>query len=279
MKLTNKHNLPESIIKAIMNDPYNAGPCDMSVTTLISPARKVELTRWHKDKITEDASDKIWTLFGQAMHHVLERADNESITEARLSIKRQGWEISGQLDRYDPTSGGSLSDYKVTSVYAVKNGHRKEWEAQLNILATLLREQSYSVDKLEIVAILRDWSNARSKGNDYPDCPVVTIPVPLWSQEKCEEYIDERIRIHQAAKSKLPLCTPEERWQTADVFALRKEGRKTAVKLYATEAEANEALVAAGAKHYIEHRPGKCVRCESYCPVAEFCEQWKNSQK
>jgi hypothetical protein len=275
--LENKHSLPEPIIKAIMNDPYNAGPCDMSVTTLISPARKVELTRRHYKEITVDASEKIWTLFGQAMHHVLERADNESITEARLSIKRQGWEISGQLDRYDPATE-TLSDYKVTSVYAVKNGHRREWEAQLNILATILREHGYPVERLIIVTILRDWSAGRSNGKDYPDCPVVTIPVPLWSQEKCEEYIDSRIRIHQAARNKLPVCSPEERWQTADVFALKKEGRKTAVKLYSDKEEADAALVAAGDKHYIEHREGRCVRCEQYCPVAEFCDQWLETQ-
>lgn len=277
MKLTNKFNLPEAIVNAIKNDPYNPGACDMSVTTLISPPRLVELKRRHYKDIKEDVSDRIWSLFGQGIHTVLERAETDATTETRLAIERQGWVISGQLDRYDAVTG-LLSDYKCTSVYAVKNGHRQEWEAQLNILATILREHGHTVNKLEVVAILRDWSNGRANGKDYPECSVAVIEVPLWSQEKCEEYIDSRIRIHQAAKVKLPTCTPDEKWQTDDVFALKKEGRKTAVKLYETEAEANEALVAAGDKHYIEHRPGRCVRCEGYCPVAEFCDQWQKEK-
>lgn len=108
---------------------------------------------------------------------------------------------------------------------------------------------------------------------DYPDQPVVTIEVPLWSEEKCEEYIDERIRLHQAARDRLPDCTAEERWQTANVYALMKEGRKTAVKLYDSRTEADEALKSAGDKHYLDLRPGKNIRCESYCPVSQFCSQ------
>jgi hypothetical protein len=275
-KLTNNHNLPQTIVDAVMNDPYKPEG-DMTVTTLISPPRQVELKRRHYKAITEDASDKIWCLFGQAMHAVLERAEQSASTETRLSMERQGWVISGQYDQYNAATG-LLRDYKVTSVYAVKNGHRKEWEAQLNILATLIREHGYDVNKLEIVTILRDWSNSQAQRNrEYPECPVIVIDVPLWSQERCEEYIDERIRIHQAARNKLPLCSPEEKWKTDDVFALKKEGRKTAVKLYSDKEEASEALLQAGDKHYIEHRPGRCVRCEKYCPVAEFCNQYSDS--
>ena len=277
-KLTNRFNLPETIVNAIRNDPYNPGQCDMSVTTLISPARIVELKRRHYKEITEDVSDRIWCLLGQGIHTVLERAEDQAETETRLSISRQEWVISGQFDRYDPVTK-TLSDYKVTSCYAVRNGHKQEWEAQLNILATILREHGYVVNKLEIVAILRDWSGSQAqRSQDYPGCPVVVVEVPLWSQEKCEEYIDFRIRTHQAARKKLPDCSPEERWQTADVFALKKEGRKTAVKLYSDKEEADAALVDTGDKHYIEHRKGRCVRCEQYCPVSQFCDHWLESQ-
>jgi hypothetical protein len=273
MRLSNKFNLPDQIVNAIKNDPYNPGPCDMSVTTLISPPRQVELKRRHHKEITEDVSDRIWSLFGQGIHTALERAEADATTEARLSIERQGWVISGQLDYFDATTG-LLCDYKVTSCYAIKNGHRKEWEAQLNILATLLREHGYKVTGIKIVTILRDWSNSMAqRSRDYPECPVVTIDVPLWSQERCEEFIDERIRIHQAARETLPECSAEERWATPDVWALMKEGRKTAVKLFELEDEAEAACKAAGDKHSLVLRPGKSIRCESYCPAAPFCEQ------
>ena len=37
MILTNKHNLPEAIVAAIMNDSYTKGDADISVTELLSP--------------------------------------------------------------------------------------------------------------------------------------------------------------------------------------------------------------------------------------------------
>lgn len=278
MRITNKFNLPESIVSAIINDPYTSGPCDISVTRLISPPRKVALEKAHYKDLEEDASDRVWSLFGQAMHVVLERAEHIADTETRLVIERQSWNISGQFDRFDPVSG-VLSDYKITSTLSVKNGSRSEWTAQMNILATLLRENSYAVNQLQIVVILRDWSKSQAqRSTDYPTQPVVTIEIPLWSEEKCEEYIDERIRLHQAARDKLPECSAEERWQTANVFALMKEGRKTAVKLFEDENEAEAACKAAGDKHHLVFRPGKSIRCESYCPAAPFCEQYQREK-
>jgi len=275
MKITNKFNLPEPIFNAIRNDPYTSGPCDISVTRLISPPRKVALERANYKDLEEDASDRVWSLFGQAMHVVLERAENIADTETRLVMERQGWNISGQFDRFDPVSG-VLSEYKVVSTYSVKNGSRSEWIAQMNILATLLREHGYAVNQLQVVVILRDWSKGQAQRNsDYPAQPVVVIEIPLWSEEKCEEFIDERIRIHQAARDRLPDCTAEERWQTANVYALMKEGRKTAVKLFESEDEAESACKAGGDKHYLVFRPGKSIRCESYCPAAPFCEQYQ----
>ncbi len=279
MQITNKFNLPESIVNAIRNDPYTSGPCDISVTRLISPPRKVALEKAHYKDLEEDASDRVWSLFGQAMHVVLERAGHNVITEARHSIERQGWALSGQLDHFDATTG-LLSDYKVTSCYSVKNGSRSEWIAQMNILATILREHGYIVNRLQIIVILRDWSKSQAqRSSDYPTQPVVTIEIPLWSEEKCEEYIDERIRLHQAARDKLPECSAEERWQTANVYALMKEGRKTAVKLFEDENGAEAACKAAGDKHHLVFRPGKSIRCENYCPAAPFCEQYQRERE
>ncbi|PKL41666.1 MAG: hypothetical protein CVV41_18105 [Candidatus Riflebacteria bacterium HGW-Riflebacteria-1] len=277
MQITNKFNLPESIVNAIRNDPYQSTG-DISVTRLISPARKVALERAHYKDLEEDASEKIWSLFGQAMHVVLERAEHVADTEARFSIERQGWVLSGQFDHFDPIFG-VLTDYKVTSTYAVKNGYRAEWVMQMNILAAILREHGYKVNKLQVIVILRDWSKSMTQRSaDYPDQPVITFDVPVWNEEKCEEFIDERIRIHQAARDKLPECTAEERWQTDDVFALMKEGRRTAVKLYSDKDEADEALKVAGEKHYLDLRPGKSIRCESFCPAAPWCAQYQSKK-
>ncbi|MBF0502318.1 MAG: hypothetical protein HQM09_19415 [Candidatus Riflebacteria bacterium] len=277
MKITNVFGLPESLVNAVSNDNYTAGPCDISCTTLLSPPRKVALEIKHASELTEDVSDRIWALFGQSIHVVLERAEREAMTERRYSIQRQNWIISGAFDRFSLTNG-ILQDFKVTTTWSVRDGPRQEWENQLNILATILREHGFDVKKLEVVVILRDWSKSvAQRGGEYPTAPALKIPIDLWSEERCEEYIDERIRLHQAARIKLPECTPDEKWSRPDVWALMKEGRKTAVRVFDNDADAYAALEVAGVKYFIEHRPGKDVRCSDYCTAALFCEQYQKS--
>ena len=71
--ITNKHGLPQSIVDAVANDPYVGGG-DISATKLIDAPQIMQLTRQHKDQITVDVSDRVWSLFGQAIHTMLERA-------------------------------------------------------------------------------------------------------------------------------------------------------------------------------------------------------------
>jgi hypothetical protein len=55
----------------------------------------------HADEIVIDASEMIFSLFGQAVHHILDRADDAgAIHERRLFTTQRGWKISGAFDRY-----------------------------------------------------------------------------------------------------------------------------------------------------------------------------------
>ena len=77
-------------------------------------------------------------------------------------------------------------------------------------------------------------------------------------------------------------CTPEERWSTPTKWAVMKEGRKTAVKVCATEEEAQsfiDDLEKDKDKHTIEVRPGIDKKCEDYCPCASFCSYYKETHK
>ena len=51
MKITNELGLPEALVAAVRNDPYDAGTCDISVTKLISPPRMVALEAEHGKEI------------------------------------------------------------------------------------------------------------------------------------------------------------------------------------------------------------------------------------
>jgi hypothetical protein len=86
----------------------------------------------------------------------------------------------------------------------------------------------------------------------------------------------------------LPLCTAVDRWAKPTIYALKKENRKSAIKLYPTivEAEKGKKVVeqmaksGAKAKYSIETRIGENTRCVgNYCGVAEFCDQFKSMEK
>lgn len=287
MRITNRANLPDAIVRAVANDPYpSEGIGDISVTRLIGPPQIRVLEKLHQEEIEEDAADRIWALFGQVVHGILERAETIALTEQRLFAEAEGWTISGQFDRLVLLPDGVLQDYKTTSVWSViDNVAKPEWIAQLNVLRWLAAQHDYGITKLQVVALLRDWSKGKARrGGNYPPVQVITLDVPVWSDVDCDAYVRDRVRIHKFAGAQaiaclpLPECTAEERWAKPDVWAVKTPGRKSSVKLYDSpgDAWAHSREIRNG---YVEHRPGESVRCADYCSVAPFCRQWQAMQQ
>ena len=289
MKITNRANLPDALVRAVANDPYTGGG-DVSVTTLIGPPQIHYLRRKYEDSLEEDAIDRIWSLLGQAVHTILERAEQLGLTEQRLYMPVNDWSLSGQFDRLVFTPTGILQDYKVTSTWT-SLAPKPEWEAQLNVLAHLCRHHHFNVQKLEIVAIYRDWSKAQAmRSPDYPQAMVDVVSITLWTPEIAQRYIEQRVAIHQHAilNEDVPPCSDEERWYRGEEWAVTKAGRKSALRCLGTYDEAKAwALVNGHLKPdgtavtgiSLVHRPGKNVRCESYCSVSRFCPQYASLQK
>ena len=293
MKFTNKYNLPEIYVRAVTNDPYDSSGSDISTTVLLGPPRINALRKIHADFITEDVADRFFALDGQAIHYVIERSKTENdLVEIRLFYKDKAitnnWTLSGQFDVLN--KDGNLIDVKNCSVWSVIYG-KKEWEQQLNILDFLCRKNTdkltinnkpVEVKKLSILAFMRDWKATEAeRSDDYPKAKVVEIDINRWTEEEQEDYIRERIYLHQSAfqGNKLPPCTPEERWHKPGVFALMKAGRKSSVKNSATLEQAKnyckEKGIDLNSKTFaIIERPGSDNRCESYCNVNEFCNYY-----
>jgi len=280
MILTNRLNLPSSIVNAVRNDPYSKGDAHISVTGLIGPARKRAIEIAHAAELTEDVAERIWALMGQIAHGILERADDEALTEERLFLERHGWRISGQFDRL-LLENGLLQDYKITSTYSIKEGAKPEWVSQLNIYALMLRKHGYRIERGQAVVILRDWQKSKARHTpEYPQTPAVVIDIPLWPTEDVETFITARLTEHGHAQHKLPLCTAEERWARPATYALWKDGNQKATRLFATAEDAKDALAAAQAKNLkalyrVEIMPERSVRCADYCLAYQFCEQGK----
>lgn len=293
MKITNNQNLPAAVQRAVTNDPYDATGSDISATRLLQPPRITALTKKHYDSLEEDVSDRIWSLLGQSVHHVIERASEgtQDITEQRLFVKNDmthGWTLSGTFDYL--SHDGQLIDFKTTSAWSAMDATIKgkpEWEAQLNILDWLIRhspsEIKIKVKSLSIMAILRDWSKLKALTSDnYPKQQAVMIPIKRWSPEEQDEYVSNRIILHQAAMEvdEPPVCTPEERWNKPDTYAIMKDGRKSALRLLPTREEAEKYLsdnnMKEGKGCQIVLRKGEDTRCAHYCSVNKFCSHWNN---
>lgn len=275
MKLTNKLDLPQPIVDAVRNDGYTKGDANISVTGLLKPPKAVVLESRHDADIEEDVSERIWSLLGQAIHTILERANRVAIAERRLSIEVEGWTVSGGMDLYD--DNGILTDYKTTSVWKLVKGDVEDWEKQLNLYAVILRSHGHKVGKLQVVAILRDWSKRDAESDpSYPQAQVVNVPIRLWAAEDAERYMRDRVILHKQSllTGDLPDCTDKERWVRGEVWAVKKVGNKKAMSggVFTVKAEA-EAFVGFDKDKLIEHRPGVSTRCANYCSALPWCKQ------
>jgi hypothetical protein len=280
-KYTNTADLPEEIVKAVLNDPYSHGDADISVTGLIAPPQLKTLERRYYDVMTVDVSSRLYALYGQLGHNIIERSDaKDKLQEERLNGIFNGWKVSGATDLYD---GGVISDYKYCSVYVDTFGGaetKPEWTQQLNIYAELWRNHDFPVTKLQIVALFRDWRKSEAKRNrNYPQTPVKVYTLSLWSVAQAQEFIYGRVQLHKEARlltdEQLPECTEDERWARPSKWAVMKtKVAKRATKLHDTEEAAEAHREKLGDKAIIVYRPGVNIRCEDYCDVSEYCCQY-----
>lgn len=288
MKLTNKHGLPDTFINVITRPTYSKGSSEISVTEILSPPQLVLLRRRHADDIEVDAADQVWSLFGSAVHNILEHGkDEHHIVEERLFTTFESWRISGQIDLQEIQADGSviISDYKVTSAWAVQQ-EKTEWIDQLNLYAWLLeRVKGIPVAGLQIIGIVRDWSRREAALKDtYPQAPIVTLTIPLWDFETRERFVKDRLTLHNEANfaaisGQMPECTPEEMWEKPTTYAIMKDGGVRAKKVCTTEEEAESLIRTKFPGHKIEVREGGRTRCEGFCQAAPFCEQYQRYQR
>ncbi len=285
MKITNKLGLPQSFVDMAARD-YVQDTNEYRVTSLLKGLRETILERRHDDKIERDVSDMIWLLFGTAVHSILERYEEKTheLKEERLKIPLGDYVLSGQFDLYSAKTK-TVTDYKTCSVWKVIFGDYSDWRQQLLIYAYMLRSIGFEVDKGEVIAIMKDHSKSQAKRKaDYPEFPVKRLvftfteqdfdDIELWLICKFDEIaIAEKLPDNQ-----LPICTPEERFNSGDKFAVKQKNRKTALRVLDSIEEAEEWKKNNGGD-FIEVRPGEDKKCADYCSVNEFCSYWLEKQE
>ena len=314
MKITNELNLPDPIVQAVTNDPYDPGTSDITVTQVIDSPQIPALIRQYHETLAEDASHRIWSLFGQSIHTILERADTPELRKtgakvmtenrfyANVVIKGRTIELGGKIDRAiwfprsDADPFATLQDYKTASTWEYIYGLKADRIAQLNVYAYLMELADHPVDRVQAVMLFKDWSPGQIPRNDaYPRRPVHVFDVKRWTNEETATYIKERLERHFIEPA---YCTPEERWEQKGKYRVLKEGRKTALRVLDSRAEAYRWCLdrghASGSEDgSFELNKGISIvrtedeqrRCmvnpsgKSYCPVSSVCSQWAAIQE
>ncbi len=284
MKFTNKHRLPEPLVRALSADKYSKGDARISITGLMGSPRVNVLRSKHHADIETDVMDRLWSVFGTTVHNMLEEGSaglDDYIAEERIDTVLDGWKISGGIDVQHFTDGQvGIRDWKVTGAWAVMN-NKPDWERQLNSYAYLVeKENGHTVKDIQIGAIIRDWKRFEADRNpDYPRTPVVMVDIPLWGFKAREQYLLSRIALHKEAYRKaewgepLPPCTPDEMWEKPTVYAVKKPGSSRAISLHSSKDEALDKAIKT--KNSMETRLGERTKCEGgYCEVSAFCDQF-----
>ncbi len=282
MELTNVHDLPIPYVEAVTYDKYDRIG-DISITGLTEPPRMRILKRRHDAEITEDVSERVWLLLGSSVHAMLERTNSDNhLIEERMTAKCNGWTIAGKPDLLDPDE--TLTDWKVTSVYSFLLGEKPEWTQQLNFYRWLYWANGFDTSKLQIIAILRDWSKGKAKReSDYPQTAIHVVEIPMRDMDEIGTQISLLVAQHRMAEllpdDQLPECTPEQRWAKATTWAVKKATNKTAFRVFDNEAQSQMLLKEKGDGWIIETRLGANVRCNDYCLAAPFCSQYQSLKK
>lgn len=281
MKITNKFNLPASLVRAVEKHEHRGG--DYSASALGKSAREYWLEKRHNGSLESDVSNNIWSLFGTAVHHILEQsATQDQLVEQYMETEIEGKSFTGTADCLERCNTGyRIIDYKTTSAWTIIYKDRLvEWENQLNAYAYLFGMNNFDVTEISVIAILRDWSKTKAKADsNYPQSQVLEIKLNVWNNDKQFGYIfDNILRIEEycdVPDDKLPNCTDAELWKSPAKFAIMKEGRKSAVRVLDNLESAERYIVGKSLddKHSIVERKSKAKKC-AYCNCTAVCNQY-----
>ena len=286
MKITNNQNLPKTLVNAITRHDHKSD-ADISVSQLLKSPREFWLAKRHSEEIEVDASSQIWALFGTAVHSIIEKGESKNaLAEVYFPrIKVGKYTVSGTLDLYED---GYIHDWKTVSAWTLilmDESKKAEYISQLNSYAAFIRTLKFEVKGVKIHLIMRDWQSSKASFDaSYPASQIQTVEFPLFTQEQTMTYIENRVDYLMSFKDvpddELPLCSSKYRWAKPSKWALMKEGRKSAIKLFDNQDDAESEMThMCDTKCYVEERRAdEWKRCE-YCSACKFCNQTQYEEK
>lgn len=282
MKITNRLDLPEGLVRAVSTERHNRDGC-VSATTLLQGTKQILLTERHWDELEDDAAERVWAVFGTAVHSLLESEGENEFAEIDVESKVLNTTVTGRVDNYNMATG-TICDYKTASTYKILTGSFDDWRAQGLTYAWLLRRNGLPAARCRFIAMLKDHSKREARrSRDYPQKPIHVYEFDVTDEmiEDTERSVYRKVAEIEAYRRKkdddIPPCSERERWSRKTEYAVKKNGRKTAVRVLGSEDEATEYAARLGAGHYVETRHGEPVRCLGYCTCAPFCDYYRNN--
>lgn len=258
MELTNKHNLPNVLMKVVNQHQYSKGKADYSVSDIGigEPSKKVILTRVNSDKISKDIIDQFYAIYGTVLHYIFEQADDEAtLKETRLYsdviIGNQKRILGGMIDcmrkvgSFEGEDTYGILDYKTTSAFKYSN--KQSWKnfirdhtIKQNIYRLLAEENGYNVVELKLLVLFRDWVAGYYKTKTGYPAPIMEVKLDILPNALVRRWINVKVKDLIKAETILPDCKPNQVWQ--------------------------------------DHN-GIWKRCIHYCPASEFCFQYQTYKK
>ena len=283
MIVSNRLNLPAAFVNAVSVRRHNEPGC-FSATTLNKGCKEIILSDRHFDEITVDAADSVWAVWGTAVHALLESQPDNNFHEEYFKVPVSNSYVTGQVDSYD-MEHGVINDWKTASVYKVMKADFSDWYKQGMTYAWLLKQNGLDVRRCRFIALLKDHSMTKAEtDSSYPQAPVFTYEFEVTPEEleQAGARITAKVKDIEAAEllgdDDIAPCTPEERWADGDKWAVMKNGRKTAVRVFDTEIDAENCAGELGNSHYVEHRPAVSRKCGKYCLCKDFCNFYRGNK-
>ena len=283
MKVTNRLHLPEAFVKAVSVERHNKAGC-YSATTLNKGTKEIILQERHWDEFTVDAADSVWATFGTAVHAIMEKYEDGNFHEENFDIAVSESRVTCVVDSYD-MERGIINDWKTASVYKVMKADFSDWYKQGMTYAWILKQNGLDVRRCRFIELLKDHSMTKAEtDSSYPQSPVFVYEFEVTPEEleQAGARITAKVKDIEAAEllgdDDIAPCTPEERWADPEKYAVMKNGRKSAVRVFDTLIDAENCAGELGNSHYVETRPAVSRKCGKYCLCKDFCNFYRGNK-
>jgi len=106
----------------------------------------------------------------------------------------------------------------------------------------------------------------------------------MWGHDEGMAYIKTRLHLHlknlDLPDESLDLCSPVDQWARPTKYAVMKEGRKSALRVFDDHVKAaTHKSNLDDKKIYIDKREGEKIKCERFCKAKDFCHQYKKERE